>query len=105
MFALLTGSQVYGAPRPDSDVDLVVLADDETIRALIPHADGAKVTSETARSASLRFGKLNLVCVGSTELFEKWRAATAVCIGRSDDRGNQPITRAEAMEIFKALGV
>jgi hypothetical protein len=43
MNAFLTGSHVYGEPRPDSDVDLVIRCDEDTWRTLAALADNPQV--------------------------------------------------------------
>lgn len=69
MNAFITGSRVYGIPREDSDIDLVVLVDETTrdnLRLLRDNHDAFKVT----------FGRLNLVLVTTTKEFEAWKQGT-----------------------------
>lgn len=108
MLAVLTGSHAYGTPRPDSDVDLVVLVGREGVDKLSELADETGVVScPGGQEKSLRFGKLNL----SPARLESWRKATAELVAR------KPVTRDEAVRLLdqafaeeeaamlKALGV
>lgn len=104
--AFLTGSRVFGVPRDDSDVDMVVFLEEPAAAALTALADADTDTDESKpRSASehgpasrsLRFGKLNLIVVTSRDWLEAWAAATAQCIAR------KPVTREQALPVFKGL--
>lgn len=87
----LTGSWAYGAPRLSwgrfdedekdeaSDVDLVVLVSPEDLEILIQESDSSddeKGSYDFATSASLRFGRLNLVCVTNDADFQLWKIGT-----------------------------
>jgi hypothetical protein len=69
MNAFICGSRAYGTPRPDSDVDLVVL---------VSAADMLKLAelSECANPNITRFGRLNLIPVTSEIEFAAWRLGT-----------------------------
>ena len=76
--AFLTGSRVYGVPKNDSDIDLVVLVSAEDAVALTKMADRSDTTAEQEYEGgiSLHFGKLNLICETNPEKVKKWRAGT-----------------------------
>lgn len=69
MNSFLTGSQVYGKPRKDSDLDLVVLVSPETAAKLIKHSDLGK--------EPVRYGKLNLILCEDDIEFATWKVGTA----------------------------
>lgn len=67
MRGFITGSHAYGRPGPDSDVDLVVMVDEEATMKLQELSEGQR---------TVRFGKLNLIlCYSETE-FSAWRMTT-----------------------------
>lgn len=67
MKAFLTGSHVYGTPGSNSDVDLVVMVDDE---------DFSKVKDLSDSVRTVRFGRLNLILCQSETEFAAWRMTT-----------------------------
>jgi len=89
----VTGSYAYGAPRPDSDIDLVVLVDTDTQVLLQQHS---------ADKGPIRFGKLNLIAVTSTRLFEAWARGTDQMIQEREETG-EPVSRDRAVEVLTAL--
>jgi predicted nucleotidyltransferase len=82
--AFLTGSHVYGKPRPSSDVDLALLVDKQTFGLLLLNSDvGEGSNSEvgdqpgTEKDAlAVRFGKLNLLLTTNPKTFQAWENAT-----------------------------
>ena len=97
MRAFLTGSRVYGSPTNSSDVDLVVCvtkAELEILRDLAHSQDGSGGPDV---SASLRFGRLNLITVTDTTDYETWAEGTRRLIER------KPVTRDTAVETFKKI--
>lgn len=81
----LTGSHAYGIPGPKSDIDLVVLVNEDELGLLEDQADFDKSIANqtedanytrTAHTRSLRFGKLNLLCCKEEKVFEAWRIIT-----------------------------
>lgn len=90
MKSFLTGSRVYGVPKSDSDIDLVVLVNEDDIKKLLPMADGADGHGGCEHyedGVSLRFGKLNLLCVTKERHFELWRRGT------NEIKEHAPVTR------------
>lgn len=90
--AFVTGSQVYGTPTEQSDIDLCVTlctSDANLLRKLADACDGST-------GDSLRFGKLNLLILGLTE-FAAWdQATTELCTMK-------PVTREKAVEVIEAV--
>lgn len=91
MIAFLTGSQVYGTPRPDSDVDLVIQVSGEDFAILNQLCDGTGASSQ-----SIRFGKLNLIILPSDKKFAAWQKATDALKAR------KPVTREQAVKEITA---
>lgn len=92
----LTGSRAYGTPGPKSDCDIVCLLTPEQIELLKSvwvhnsYPDG---------HSSFYAGALNLICVSTEELYDKWKSGTEeLC-------GNMPVTRDEAVQHFMMLGL
>lgn len=98
--AVLTGSQVYGTPAPESDVDLVVLCDGDTQVLLATLLSGEKPEnpgSGPRGGISLRAGRLNLILTDDPEQVERWREGTL------DLKARAPVTRAEAVEHLRLV--
>jgi hypothetical protein len=90
--AFITGSYAYGTPREDSDVDLCICCDAETIAQLC-HLVGTN-DGDGSAEGSVKIGKLDLIML-SPEYFEAWRTATEELKARA------PVTRAEAMRTIE----
>lgn len=119
MRSFITGSRAYG-PRAGlkggkSDVDLVVLVsfkDLELLRSLADSDDAEKLADSDAGptahgprgSASLRFGKLNLIAVTDPVAFAVWHEGTKK-LARAAEQGDRPleITRDLAIKFFEVL--
>lgn len=102
--SFLTGSQAYGTPTNESDIDLVVLVDSQD--AIFELANFSQPNKEERCSASdlvaqgnasLRFGKLNLIVTIHPEIFNLWKRGTEYL------RSIAPVTREQAMEHFRRL--
>lgn len=99
MKAFITGSHVYGTPREDSDVDLVVCADPETIDRLNellnefydPDPDYGE------DGFTCRLGKLNLI-VAHEKSYETWKRSRDECIAIVE-KALAPLDRARAVRI------
>lgn len=86
--SFVSGSHAYGTPTESSDIDLVVLVDNEqTIWSLKKKED-----------ITPRFGNLNIIAFSNKDNFEKWRATTNLL------KEKAPVTREEAVEAFKRAG-
>lgn len=90
MHSFITGSHAYGTPRPDSDIDLVVLVDDETGYTLAQLSDEGQ--------SPIRFGSLNLILVFSEKEFFAWQGATEDLVNRK--KQGEKITRDEAIRVI-----
>lgn len=104
---LPTGSRVYGTPREDSDEDYVVIATDDEVQKMKPYADswhtedGGSAGGSPAVFATLRFGRINLICVETADQFRVWRTGTEFLAGVASAKG--PVTREFAVETFQRL--
>jgi predicted nucleotidyltransferase len=99
--AFLTGSQVYGEPTEESDIDLVVsMSQPETIDLLDLLHDKAKASVEEYGNgqATVRIGKLNLIiCYENEERFSNWITGTKYL------KKTKPNNRDFAVSVFKRL--
>jgi len=91
----ITGSRAYGAPSETSDLDLVVLVEDEAIINVLRELNEKP-------GHGLCFGKLNLIAVDE-EGYDRWREGTDSLIKRKE--AGEVITRDIAIGVFKALRV
>lgn len=97
-----TGSRVYGKPRKDSDIDLVVLVDQFTMELLLDLADEDVQSNngyDPADARCLRFGKLNLLCCMSVKHFDIWKKGTDILVARRNRR-QTPVLREEAISFL-----
>lgn len=92
----LTGSRVYGAPRPDSDADLAILVDEETRQKLCEiFPEHEKYGS--CRAMSIKVGKLDLVVFADAREFRAWKKATEWLTEE------KPVSKYRAMQVIHAL--
>ena len=92
MNAFVTGSTVYGRPTDESDVDLVILADQDTLDRLIEESDNKELP--------IRFGRLNLIVLGTKAEYDAWHDAKRECSLRAL-ANDCDIDRDEAVAIHK----
>ena len=95
----LTGSHAYGTPHEKSDVDVVVLLTDEDqckLAALADEVCGDQSSADDDSACSMRFGRINLICVADRDEYEAWRTAT------EDLKSRSPVRRKEAVERIQA---
>jgi hypothetical protein len=78
MKSFLTGSRVYGTPKPESDIDLCVLLTYDEIEKLREFSDTKLPASRSPSSVSLRFGKLNIIATDDEKVFAEWRLGTSI---------------------------
>lgn len=109
MNAIVTGSQKYGRPRLDSDVDLVILVSEEDLLTLKRFAgedeeppkdsdsDPGTAGTDNGLTASLRFGPLNVICCTDPIAFAVWQKGTKQLMAE------RPVTKQRAIEHFRAL--
>lgn len=107
--AFVTGSHAYGRPRPDSDLDLVVLIDPAQAEQLTLCADSSHLGSAgDASDVSLNFGPLNLICVSNADDYAWWAAGTRQLAREalSDwnrGQGARGVTRKHAIHVLEGL--
>lgn len=87
MKAFLTGSQIYGIPKPESDVDLVIFTDTDTEQSLILQSDNGKIPC--------MYGNLNII------ICDDIRKYNAYLLGRDMCLQEIPVTRERAIELHK----
>jgi hypothetical protein len=98
MRSFLTGSRVYGTPREDSDIDLVIQLPIDDQNKLIEIGDEAGIQLDD-EYPQVRFGKLQIIMVTTDWEFAAWKHATQNLIKQA------PVTREKAIETIKeALG-
>ncbi len=97
--AILTGSQVYGTPTKESDIDLVVLVNEKTANALqrLDDTSDGEDRSAGEGSFSLRFGTLNLIVLTDHRRFMSW------VDGTKELGAKKPVERSVAVKRFKEL--
>lgn len=90
--AFVTGSQVYGTPRPDSDIDIKVF--------MFPRSQadinllGSLADEYVAEYNLVRFGKLHMQLITDPIEFTAWREATERL------RSMKPVTNREATDLI-----
>jgi len=94
--AFITGSQAYGEPTPESDIDLCVCLTMQEMYLLAGLADHAKGAG--SMPDSLCFGRLNLLILEDWK-FRAWKRGTDILIQRKIVSG-KPCTREEAIEVL-----
>lgn len=93
----LTGSYAYGEPLfhsqgSESDIDLAICVDAETLRILRHASDPDRGSGNHPHS--LRFGLLNLICL-TPEEFKAWRDANDELVA------SRPQTRDQAIAVIE----
>jgi len=104
-FAFVTGSQVYGEPDGDSDIDLVIRTSEKHAHMLAAMSDypldGDQpddiASSTPIGSLSVRFGDLNLIACYTDWAYEIWMQGTQQLWFQ------KPVTRNAAIEHFNML--
>lgn len=90
----LTGSQAYGTPNEESDVDIVVLVRDSEELEEFP------VGKYNDNTPTIRIGKLNIILVYNESEYDAWFAATQKMIAWK--KAGWPVPREQAiLEIDK----
>lgn len=100
--SFLTGSHVYGSPRPDSDIDLVISADDHDLEVFRSISHG---------TSTMVFGRLSCI-LANPEQYRVWRIGTRFLFDFAkelSDLNRPPLSRDYAVSFFgriaSALGV
>lgn len=108
--AIVTGSQVYGTPKHDSDVDLVILVSADDLALLkslgeitVPvkgsDSDPGTTGRDDGLQASIRFGKLNLIATTCPIAYAVWVKGTDYL------KRQKPGSRDNAAAYFRALRI
>ncbi len=108
MKACLTGSRVYGTPRPDSDLDCVILVEDEDDWDLLSHNQDftqKKMPSFDMSNTqggycgrSLRYGKMNVSAVlRDKRVYEAWEKGTRFL------KAIKPVTKEQACLVLESM--
>jgi hypothetical protein len=88
--AFLTGSQVYGTPKSESDIDLVIVTTPEVAAFLREHSE---------ESHKFAFGKLNLIVCTTDSQYKSWQEGTKELL-LEKEMMRSPIERDHAVEVF-----
>lgn len=97
--ALMTGSHVYGKPRPLSDVDLVIFIDGGVAVDLASALMVDVPESKAGEYPTIQFkvGDLNLILESDPAKFRAWEEGTKALIAIA------PVTREYAVAVFQDL--
>ncbi len=100
MKSFLTGSRVYGTPRLDSDVDLVVLVSLDDHSKLWQNRDTS--LDHDASGVTIRYGDLNIIALIDDEegrkQFDIWNTVT------EELKLKAPVTKEQAIVAFDKAG-
>lgn len=97
MHSFLTGSRVYGKPRPDSDIDLCTLVSYRDMREIMSATQHDHTGSAMPHSISLKFGQLNLILTCDPRCFAEWQMATR------DLWDARPVSLEDAIKHFQKI--
>lgn len=99
MSAFITGSHAYGVPRPDSDIDIVILLPWDDYKILCKRTWDETYVYGGGRSdpTSLRIkhGKVDLIITGYFAFFQAWQWANSLL------KKEQLVSRERAVEVIK----
>lgn len=100
--AFITGSHAYGIPTEESDVDLVMLVEPETLHLLValfgdPGTQEDLALYNDLPTAQLRVGKLNLIVSTTVRHYRQWLRGTKAL------KAQAPVTREQACAMFKEI--
>jgi len=100
--AFITGSHAYGTPRPDSDIDLVILVDSATCALLCDGGSGpSRVLADGTGKAfyGSEDSMLNLIILTDPAEFDLWLKGTQELIAM------RPVDRETAKKHLTAMGL
>jgi hypothetical protein len=98
--SFFTGSRTYGTPRADSDLDLAIrVSYEELAKIVVSNVADEVIWYDNSPTASLKFGKLNVIACLTDDAFEKWALSTTSLELRA------PVTRDEAIKQYKSNNV
>lgn len=90
---------MYGQPREDSDVDLCILVPKEEALILGACADEPNSPRPGSGSFPVKYGNLNLIVCTDHRTYRAWKR------GRDRLKAQAPVTREQAREMFRQMGV
>ena len=77
--AFITGSRAYGTPHEDSDLDLVVFTDTQTILKMLEFiGDEHQLNYQTPNSTQFTVGGLNFIMTNDYAIYRAWLDGTKV---------------------------
>lgn len=89
--AFITGSFAYGVPKPESDIDLVLLVECPITKYILLEAGGGVPTRFEGER------KLNLIVFTNQMRYRAWKDATRILSKRYEDTG-APVSREDARD-------
>ena len=95
MQAFITGSQAYGIPHKNSDVDLVIYCDIDTAEILMENKDA----SHSQDNPVVRYGNLNLIICTNKAEYSAWLSGTLQLCNRRPSANSM----IEAKKVFDSL--
>jgi hypothetical protein len=90
----ITGSRIYGIPKKDSDLDMVIIAREHEWDFLVDNSEQA--------GFPVRYGKLNLILCRNHKEYDSWKEARDTCLKRKNKLG-RPLTKDEACLIHDMI--
>lgn len=114
MNAFLTGSQAYGAPRADSDIDMCILLDPENwmllstvgLKEVQKNSTSCQLSGGDDTDVALQFGRLNVLAFHDEGIFNAWKDGTDQLIREAglrdfDNKFKTPVSRDRAKEVLQ----
>lgn len=108
--SFLTGSRVYGQPKGNSDIDMVVRLSRVEAAMLSRLADSSinregenreyGEGGELPDMMTMRFGGLNIICCLTAGAYKAWKDGTKQCLDETPPGG---LPRKKAVKIFSKL--
>jgi predicted nucleotidyltransferase len=103
--AFVTGSRAYGTPRPDSDVDIVVMMTETDLHLLRSLSDSSESINDPCSDGdnlemsqgSFKFGKMNIIAVTKPHDYLAWKQGT------DDLKKLAPVHRDYAIEHLRKM--
>jgi hypothetical protein len=106
MKAFLTGSHVYGEPREDSDIDIVIPMEKGDLTRLVQildNMDGDWDEMDVGYpKTTFRVGPFNLIFVDGGGHMKVWKEGTEK-LKKRKQRTDKPVTRKAAIRLFDKL--
>lgn len=91
MKAFITGSQIYGIPSEESDIDLVIFASKDVLDILLPESD--------LGHAPIKFGKLNVIVAETEQQYLAWFEGKRKCLETMALNNNEGLDKDTCIKI------